>query len=101
MKVLFVLVFASFFFFACTGNKNNSDQEEAAFVTVKHIEYYANGQRKFLTEEKQGVNDGIYYRWTKSGRIKTKGQFKKGKRAGTWEWFDNRGVACMKICYQL
>jgi len=99
MKALFVTIFASFFFFSC--NNNNSKKNNTARISVKHIEYYSNGQRKFLSEEKEGVNDGIYYRWTKNGRIKTKGQFKKGKRSGTWEWFDNRGVTCMKLCYKL
>ncbi len=101
MKVLFISVLVSFFFFSCTENKNDSEKNNAAKISVKHIEYYSNGQRKFLSEEKQGVKDGIYYRWTKNGRIKTKGQFINGKRSGTWEWFDNRGVSCMKVCYKL
>jgi len=101
MKVLFVPFLALFFFFSCNRNTNHSEKTNISRISVKHIEYYSNGQRKFLTEEKQGVNDGIYYRWTKNGKIKTKGQFKNGKRTGTWEWFDNRGVTCMKVCYQL
>ncbi len=101
MKSLLVVVFASFFLLSCNGNKNDSEKKESVAVSIKHIEYYTNGQRKFLSEEKKGMNDGIFYRWSKNGRIKTKGQYKKGKRVGKWEWFDNKGITCMKICYQL
>ncbi len=100
MKVFSILLISSLFLFSCQTQKKDSDNNEST-LCVNHIEYYSNGQRKFLTEEVEGQKDGIYYRWTKAGKIKTKGQFKRGKRSGTWEWFDERGVTCMKICYQL
>lgn len=101
MKLISIFLISSFFLFSCQSQKKDADNNDESTLCVNHLEYYGNGQRKFLTEEMNGKKDGIFYRWSKTGKIKTKGQFKKGKRIGTWEWFDDRGFTCMKICYQL
>lgn len=102
MKVSYLIIIFSFLLLlSCSDNHKQMQKKELNAVSVKYTAYYKNGQRKFLVEKKKNISHGIFYRWTKNGQIKTKGQFKNGKRIGTWEWFDERGVTCMKIYYQL
>ncbi|MCF2874025.1 MULTISPECIES: DUF3352 domain-containing protein [unclassified Tenacibaculum] len=56
----------------------------------EYKEYYDDKQLKFEVELDDGVLDGNFKLYYSSGNLKLKGQFKNGKKAGTWRAYSDK-----------
>ncbi len=67
----------------------------------KHIEYYKQGQIKFIQEYYNGLKHGIYKNWYESGIIRTMGLYNMGFRKGLWNWYNENGKLEFQVNYDM
>lgn len=56
----------------------------------EYKEFYDNKQLKFEVDLDDGALDGNFKLYYPSGKLKLKGQFKKGKKSGTWRAYNDK-----------
>ena len=101
MKKIAVII-ALFSLLSCSETTKNSlsnnnkpvplEKADTNLYTGSLIEYYAEGtSKKFIEMYKEGVKNGKYKSWYKSGQLKVVGNFYQNKRVGVWKWFTEKG----------
>lgn len=63
------------------------------------IQYYENGQIKYMQQFLNGIRHGQYRDWYKTGQVRTDGLFSLGMRTGKWSWFSEKGEVNLQINY--
>ena len=54
--------------------------------------YYSSGKLESLINYTDNLlQDGIYSEWYESGQLRIKGQYKRGVKIGTWEYYNSEG----------
>lgn len=101
MKKL-VLVMIGMFFFASMGFAQHIDGDggktyyDEAKTKLKEVYNYkeaytfSNRGDQTITETKK-VRHGPYFYYYESGKIKISGNYKDGKKHGSWKYFDEEG----------
>jgi len=75
--------------------KINNNRVENGFW----IECYKNGQKKFATLFKDGINHGFYKSWDKYGMLEEAGIYIDGKKEGNWFEFTSSTAEYDRILY--
>ena len=105
MRYLLIATITILFSSCNKGLDKESNQKieiniDKQFYSGQIIEFYKNGVRKYLVNYKNGVKNGDYERWFKSGNKKVEGRYKNNNRIGTWNWYNEKGVAYFAIEYK-
>lgn len=85
--------------------QNPSNENEFYFGSTISKKYYKNGNLRELTSEKKykyelyGVKDGIYQRYSSTGKLEVEGNYKKDKKEGVWRYYNYEGKLNEKITY--
>jgi antitoxin component YwqK of YwqJK toxin-antitoxin module len=97
-KITFIIILFSLL--SCSETKspisNNGpiplQKADTNSYTGSLIEYYTEGtSKKFIEVYKEGVKNGKYKSWYKSGQLKVTGNYSHNKRIGVWKWFTEKG----------
>jgi antitoxin component YwqK of YwqJK toxin-antitoxin module len=91
---------------------------------IKEIQYYENGQKKYVGHFKKGKKDGMWTFWFENGKKSTegyfleglrtgetqayhengklnyKGEYLEGKKNGKWEFYNDEGMKINEITFE-
>jgi antitoxin component YwqK of YwqJK toxin-antitoxin module len=108
-KLLFISAVVSVLFTSCgsdkvkTGEGDGADSIQAQAMTVqpndRMVQFYENGQMKYMQQFLNGIKHGEYKDWYKNGQIRTLGFYEMGMRSGLWKWYDEKGEVNLEIKY--
>ncbi len=79
---------------AYTYHKNGKREKEIEYkkgLAIKETTFYENGDPKSISTLKKGKLNGEFVAYYEGKKIKTEGKYKKGKKAGTWKNYDEKG----------
>ncbi len=62
-------------------------------------EWYSNGQLRLAGQYKEGKRVGTFMWWHENGRKQIEGQFLDGMKTGTWRWFHANGKRAIEGDY--
>ncbi len=103
-NTIIILFIATFIISACSRTVQKEDVEvRDGLVYKKNSEepfngiirdYYANDEKKSQFKYKDGILEGEFIIWYKSGKIKSKGSYHNGQQIGLWQvWYENGQLA--------
>lgn len=81
-------------------NDNSIEIKKNSFYTGKIVDFYNNGNIKYVENFVKGKKTGKYTNWHKNGRKKAEGSFSNGRRHGVWSWFNEYGEKYYQINYK-